>query len=315
MSKSINQVSGTLRFTLTNDYLFHIVFQENEALLKGLLCSLLHLREEEIVKVRLENPIDPGDNADDKEIILDLLIILNDNRRINIEMQVLNGKDGPERSLTYLCRSFDSLKTGRDYLAVLPTIHIGILDFTLFPEHPEFYSRYAMMNIKYHNIYSDKLLLHVLDLTQIQMASDDDISCGLKYWSRLFKAKTWEEIKMLASEYKPFENVADTMQRALSDKEIRLKCEARERYERDRISLYASGRREGHAAGLAEGHASGLAEGHASGLAEGISQSIEKSIQMLKAANMPMDFVKQQLMEHYHLTEVDALEKINLYWK
>ena len=36
---------------------------------------------------------------------------------------------------------------------------------------------------------------------------------------------------------------------------------------------------------------------------------------MLKAANMPMDFVKQQLMEHYHLTEVDALEKINLYWK
>ena len=100
---------------------------------------------------------------------------------------------------------------------------------------------------------------------------------------------------MLASEYKPFENVADTMQRALSDKEIRLKCEARERYERDRISLYASGRREG--------------------FAEGISQAIEKSIQMLEAANMPMDFVKQQLMEHYHLTEADALEKINLYWK
>ena len=75
--------------------------------------------------------------------------------------------------------------------------------------------------------------------------------------------------------------------------------------------VYASGRREGHAAGLAEGHASGRMEG----LAEGISQSIEKSIQMLKTANMPMDFVKQQLMEHYHLTEVDALEKINLYWK
>ena len=108
---------------------------------------------------------------------------------------------------------------------------------------------------------------------------------------------------MLASEYKPFENVADTMQRALSDKEIRLKCEARERYERDRISLYASGRREGHAAGLAEGHASGLAEG--------ISQSIEKSIQMLKAANMPMDFIKQQLMEHYHLNEAEAIERIN----
>ncbi|MDD6201575.1 MAG: hypothetical protein PUB13_01310 [Lachnospiraceae bacterium] len=47
MSTSINQVSGTLRFTLTNDYLFHIVFQENEELLKGLLCSLLNLKEVE----------------------------------------------------------------------------------------------------------------------------------------------------------------------------------------------------------------------------------------------------------------------------
>lgn len=59
------------------------------------------------------------------------------------------------------------------------------------------------------------------------------------------KATTWEEIKMLASTDKTFENVANTMHRALADEEIRLKCEARERYERDRISLYASGHREG----------------------------------------------------------------------
>ncbi|MDD6201574.1 MAG: hypothetical protein PUB13_01305 [Lachnospiraceae bacterium] len=140
----------------------------------------------------------------------------------------------------------------------------------------------------------------MLDLTQIHLATKDDISCGLKYWARLFKAKTWEEIIMLASEYKPFENVADTMQRALSDKEIRLKCEARERYERDRISLYASGKREGHAAGLVEGHASGLAEGQ-----NLLSQLMSKlfadnRIEDAKRATQDPDF-REQLYHEYGL--------------
>ena len=58
---------------------------------------------------------------------------------------------------------------------------------------------------------------------------------------------------MLAATDKTFKNVADTMHRALADEEIRLKCEARERYERDRISLYASGHREGLKEGIEKG--------------------------------------------------------------
>ena len=58
---------------------------------------------------------------------------------------------------------------------------------------------------------------------------------------------------MLATTDQTFENVANTMHRALSDAEIRLKCEARERYERDRISLYASGHQEGLKEGLEKG--------------------------------------------------------------
>ena len=85
--------SGKLRYTLTNDYLFHIVFQRNTKILRGLLCSLLNLSEDEIVDIYLENPIDPGEKADDKSVILDLLITLNNNRRINIEMQLLNRND------------------------------------------------------------------------------------------------------------------------------------------------------------------------------------------------------------------------------
>lgn len=301
MKKNLQQATGILRFTLMNDYLFHIVFQENIKILQGLLCCLLDLKPYEIIDITLENPINPADQIDGKEIILDLLITLNNNRKINIEMQVLNTKDWPERSLTYLCRSFDNLESGKNYLNVMPTIHIGILDYTLFPEYPEFYAHYAMMNVKTHNLYSDKLLLNVLDLTQIDSATDEDIALGLQHWARLFKAKTWEEIRMLASENETFEDIAETMQRALADKDVRMRCEARERYERDRISLYDSGKQDG------------FSEGHATGVSETLEKDIDKAIQMLHSANMPTDFIRSQLMEHYQLTEEVATEKIEQY--
>ena len=297
--KSKTLLSGKLRYTLTNDYLFHIVLQKNKKILRGLIKSLLNLKDEEIVDIVLENPITPGEAVNDKTVILDLFITLNNNKKINIEMQILNSRDWPERSLTYLCKSFDNLKEGQDYIDVMPAIHIGILDFTLFPDHPEFYAHYAMKNIINNNIYSDKLLLNVLDLNQIHLATDEDISCGLLYWARLFKAKTWEELQMLASEYEVFEDITDTMKQALTDKRTRMECEARERYERDRTSLYNSGRREGHLEGRLEAS----------------KEAIIKAIKMSKNYNVTKEEAIEQLIEQFELSQDEARELVNLHWE
>lgn len=74
----------------------------------------------------------------------------------NLEMQNLNEYNWPERSLSYLCRSFDQLYRGQEYEEALPVIHIGFSDFTLHPEAPEFYATYKMLNVKNHLLYSDK---------------------------------------------------------------------------------------------------------------------------------------------------------------
>ena len=87
-------------------------------------------------------------------------------------MQVSDFGNWPERSITYLGRTFDQTQSGGDYSNISTTIHIGILDFNLTHLTPEFYSEFRLMNVKNHEIYSDKFVLRVLNLKTLE---DDSI--------------------------------------------------------------------------------------------------------------------------------------------
>ena len=122
--------TGKLPYTLTNDFFFKVFLQRNETALRGLLCAMLSMKSEEITDIVVTNPIQEGDTVNDKNVILDIKVEVNKSQIINLEMQVENLGNWPERSLTYRCRMFDQLKAGEDYRYVKKTLHIGILDFT-----------------------------------------------------------------------------------------------------------------------------------------------------------------------------------------
>ena len=82
------------------------------------------------------NPILLGKAIDEKEYILDAKVELNDNMLLDLELQVLNDHDWPERSLHYLCRIYDSLHRGENYKDSKAAMHIGILNFKLHKDSP-----------------------------------------------------------------------------------------------------------------------------------------------------------------------------------
>ena len=227
---SLQNATGKLPYSLTNDYMFRATFQQNEHALKGLICSVLGLEPEKVTSVEVRNPIELGKSIDSKDFIMDLRILLNNDTHINIELQVLNLGNWPERSLGYLCRSFDTLNKGQDYIETKPVVQVCFLDFTLFSDKPEFFANYMFTNVKNYIIYSDKLRLSVVDLTQIDMATEEDKLRGLDYWARLFKATTWEEIKMLAQNNSFLAEAVETVYQLSAEESIRLQCEAREDY-------------------------------------------------------------------------------------
>lgn len=166
--------TGSLTIPMTNDYLFRALLQKNNHVLVGLLSALLHLAPSDIFSAEITNPIELGTTIDTKTFILDIKISLNDSAVINLEMQVVNEHNWPDRSLSYLCRSFDHLSSGEGYQTTRPVIQIGLLNFSLFPEYPEFYSTYKFLNVKNHTLYSDKLRLSVLDLTRTDLAIEEN---------------------------------------------------------------------------------------------------------------------------------------------
>lgn len=230
LSQMLQNAHGKIPYNMTNDYMFRTVLQANNKVLRGLICSLLHLEESEVHSVTVTNPIVLGTAIHDKEIRLDINVMLNDRNIINLEMQVTHHLNWQNRSLLYLSRSFDNLNRGRDYLDVHPAMHIGFLDYTLFPDHPEFYATYKLTNMKNHHVYSDNFVLSVVNLSCINLATEEDKQYHIDAWARLFKATTWEEVRQMAATNEYLQEASKSIFQFNTEEQIRKMCLDREEY-------------------------------------------------------------------------------------
>ena len=225
--------TGPLDFKMSNDYLFRMLLQEDPDTLKAIIASFMHVSIDEIEQVTVINPIVPGESVDDKEIRLDINVIMNMKKPINIEMQAYNHTGWVERSVLYACRGFDSLTHGDKYADNMGFWQISFCDFCIFKEHPAFYRSFVLTSTDNEHIqYSDKLMLSNVDLTNIELADEEDIRYGLVDWARLFKAESWEELKMLAENNHTIDKAVSSVWQMTEDERIRDRMQRREDGER-----------------------------------------------------------------------------------
>lgn len=71
----------------------------------------------------------------------------------------------------------------------------------------------------------------MVDLTRIDLATEEDKLYHIDYWARLFTAKTWEELKMIAENNNTLSEATQTLYRLNADELLREQCRAREEYE------------------------------------------------------------------------------------
>ena len=257
-SEALQTVTGSVRYGLMNDYMFRAVFQESNEALRHLLSALLNVPYEEIETCEIMNPIILGETIDDKTCVMDIKIKLNNQSLINLEMQTGHFEHWEDRSLFYLARLYCNIRSGQDYRQVMPAVHVGILARSPFEEVQKLYSEYLMTNTDNQHVFSKKFSIRMLDLSQIDKVPEAERKTELYQWTCLFKATTWEEIRMLSEKNEYLQEAASHLRRLSEEEKIQMQCEARERYEMDMATMKADGVELGLKRGLKQGAEQGM---------------------------------------------------------
>lgn len=218
---------------------------------KHFISDVTGIPVEEIKFIRIMNPFLGKRRRNEKLGILDLQMELNDNTRINIELQVKRYARWDRRVLFYLAKMFtEDLKIGENYSRLKKCICISILDFNL-TERPEYHSIYRLRDEKGYE-FSELFEIHIIELKK-KLSSEDKVND----WIRLFNAKTEEELTMIKTKNPGILEAMKELRVMSLSRRMRLIYEAHLKEVRDRHMIEDEAREQGHA----EGHAEGLVAG------------------------------------------------------
>ena len=294
---------------LTNNYAFQKIFK-NTKIVKGFLMALLDLKEYEIKKIEITDPFTLGENDEEKEGILDIKLILNQNRKINIEMQNTYQDDWTERSLFYNCRMFtDGLKKGHPYGEIPPCIHVGILNFNQMIS-PNYYHKFSLMDEKTKEIYSRKFQFHMIELKKLKYVKEKQKKKPLYRWAKLIAAQTWEELEQESKGNKYMERALEEMIKISQDEIERYLYLREEMAESDRVSQIQSAKRIGHKEGKKEGEILKLITQVQKKIARG--DSLEKIADDLIEDETVIKPIYQLVQGNPNKTEDDIYQMLNL---
>jgi predicted transposase/invertase (TIGR01784 family) len=248
-----------LKYTFKNDILFKMLFVKNQDLLRQLVSVLLNIPFESIRDFSIRNPEIPPEQVTDKFCRLDMTMNLN-GERVDLEIQVTNEGDYPERALYYWAREYSTaLPKGGRYKDLPRTVVISIIDFKLF-ECEEFCSEIAPLEVTRHTRLSDKQSLYFFELPKIP--KDIEGENFLELWLNLFNANTEEDLAKIAKLGVPIMNQAiDAFKNTASSPAFQEIERMRDKSRHAEASALGNAEERGLQKGLREGMQQGLQEG------------------------------------------------------
>ncbi len=195
----------------------------------GFLAAILKIKPEDIKETQLLNTDLKKVHEDDKQGILDVRILMNDDTEADIEIQLSELKVWADRALFYLSKIYaDQISTGQNYNVFKKCVSISILNFNLFRGETEFYSCFHIREDTRNFVYTDKMEFHVLELPKLPRELKEDCS-NIELWARFINAERKEEFDMLAQKDPYIASAYEQLQVISQDKEKRLEYEARQK--------------------------------------------------------------------------------------
>ena len=238
------------------DFAFKEIMANEKARI-GFLSAVLKIKPEEIKETRILNTYLQKVHEDDKQGILDVRILMNNDTEIDTEIQLSELKVWADRALFYLSKMYtEQIKQGQSYDVFKKCVNISILNFTLFPKETEFYSCFHIREDTRNFLYTDKMEFHVIELPKLPEEIKEN-SSDIELWARFINAERKEELEMIATKNPYIESAYQQLQIISQDKEKRLEYEAREKAIRDYNQAMKEAKETGREIGRMEGREEG----------------------------------------------------------
>ena len=210
------------------DFAFKEIMEDTKAR-TGFLASILQIDPNDIKETRILNSNLRKLHENDKLGILDVRILMNDDTQIDTEIQLSELKIWSDRALFYISKMYtDQIGKGQKYDVLKKCVSISILDFILFENEPEFYSRFHILEDTRHFLYTDKMEFHVIELPKLPDSLRDD-SGRIELWAKFINAEKKEEFDMIAEKDPYIQSAYDYLQVISQDEQKRLEYEARQK--------------------------------------------------------------------------------------
>lgn len=239
----------------------------HETIRKYFISDVTGIRLEDIRSVRLSNPYLWKRYRKQKQGILDVLIELNDEAKVNIELQVKFYSYWDRRNLFYLAKMYtEDLRVGENYAKLKKSITISLLDFDL-TEDPLYHSVYYLRDENGRQ-FTDLFEIHIIELRKTVSGRD-----SLDDWIRFFNAQSEEDLDMIQTKNAGINMAIGEVKKMSMSERMRARYEAHMKEVRDRNArehyVKEVGRKEGKTEGKAEGRVEGRAQLIANMLANG----------------------------------------------
>ncbi|RKJ21361.1 Rpn family recombination-promoting nuclease/putative transposase [bacterium D16-50] len=258
-----------------HDFVFKTLM-ENSRIRKYFISDVLNIPPEEIKSVRVSNPFLWKRRIRHKQGILDVLLILNNDRKINIELQVRRVKDWDGRTLFYLSKMFtEDLLAGQNYRRLKKCVSISLLDFNI-DESPKYHRIYRMRD-ESGSEFSDLFEIHIVELKK---KTDGD--GRMDDWIRFFNADTQEDLHMIKTKNPGVQEAINEVEVMSLGKTLRWLYESRLKAIRDQNARDDYVRDEG----IIIGETKGKAEGKACALIAQVRCKRNKEVSVEDAAEM-----------------------------
>jgi len=183
-----------LKFKMTHDLLFKMLFVKYPDLLRKLVAVLLDISYDSITKFTIANPEIPPEMLGDKFCRLDINMVVN-GQRVDLEVQVENEGNYPERSLFIWAKEYSTgISMGENYKNLPRTIVISILGFNQFADKEKYHHEFQCLEVTTHAPLTDKMALHFYELKKLPPLAENDKTNGKDLWLKLFRAETEEDL-------------------------------------------------------------------------------------------------------------------------